>query len=136
MRGASHFLADHPLDLFQLLHEIHLGVQATGGVDDNDIKGVGGSIFDTVKNDRGRIDAGLPGHHLHPGPFSPDPELIDSRGPEGIAGHQQDRMTGTGKLGGNLADGRRLAHPVDADHQDDKGAGLRHIQLSCLVGFL
>ena len=49
--------------------------------------------------------------------FRPDLQLISCRRAEGIRRCQHDAVAGVLKAHGQLADGRRLAHAVHADHQ-------------------
>ncbi len=53
--------------------------------------------------------------------FGPDLELLGGGGPEGVRRAQQARSSLRLPGGGELPDGRGLARPVHADHEDDPG---------------
>ena len=72
---------------------------------------------------------------VHTGAVGPDLQLVGGGGAEGISGAQQHLLALRLQLGGQLADGRGLAHAVDADEQHDAGGGgqvqggVAHLQL-------
>ncbi len=65
------------------------------------------------------------GDHRDLGPVRPDPELVDGGGTERVGGCEDDRPALGRVAARELADGRRLARPVDADDEDD-GRTARH----------
>ena len=60
---------------------------------------------------------------VHTGAVGPDLQLVGGGGAEGISGAQQHLLALRLQLGGQLADGRGLAHAVDADDQNHTGMG-------------
>ena len=59
-------------------------------------------------------------------PLGPDGELLDGRGAERVRGHEQDVASLRRMQCCELADGRRLADPVDAEHEDDPRPLVEH----------
>ena len=58
------------------------------------------------------------------GALGPDLQLLGGGGAEGIGGAEEDLLPLLLQLVGQLADRRRLADAVDADHQNDRRLGL------------
>ncbi len=65
-----------------------------------------------------RIGAGLLSNDRNVVALAPDLQLFDGRSPECIPGSQHDRESLFAESPCELADRRRLARAVDADHQD------------------
>ena len=57
VRGAGQLLLDHPAHLLELAHQVDLGVQAPGGVDDDDVGAARARRGDAVVDDGGRVAA-------------------------------------------------------------------------------
>ncbi len=110
-------LLGDPAHLAQLLHQVRLGVQATGGVGEDEIDVLGRGPLDPVVDDGRRIAACLAPDELDTGPFGPRPELLGRRGAERVAGRHQHRPADGRLLARDLADGGGLADAVDADEQ-------------------
>ena len=126
--GAGIQLGDDALHFGQFVHEVALGVQAAGGVDDEHIHMAGAGGFQSVVGDGGRVGAVGLGDDGDGVAFAPDLELLDGGGAEGVARGQQDAVAVALKSMGELADGGGLADAVDADHQNDEGAaGFRNV---------
>ena len=53
----SQLLADHAADLGELGHQVVLGVQAPGGVDDHDVGAALAALRDRLEGDRARVRA-------------------------------------------------------------------------------
>ena len=60
----------------------------------------------------------------HAGPLRPDPELIDRGRAERVGGGEEHAAALGGVARSELADRRRLAGPVDADDEHDRGPAL------------
>jgi hypothetical protein len=69
------------------------------------------------------VAAFLAGDHRRADPVAPDLQLLDRGGAEGVAGGEQHAIILLLQPVGELADRRRLARAVDADHQDHVRAG-------------
>ena len=120
--GAGQALVDDPADLRQLVHEVRLGVEPAGGVGDDEVRAAGDGRIERVVDDGARVRARGVGDHRHLGPVRPDPELVDGGGAERVGGGEDDRATFGGVATRELADGRGLAGPVDADDEDHRRA--------------
>jgi len=72
-----------------------------------------------VEDYRGRIRAFLLMDHWRADPFSPDLELINCRGPEGVGGGEDHTRAGLLSAFCELGGGRRLAGAVDTDQEGD-----------------
>ena len=78
-------------------------------------------VRDRLERDRRGVAALATAHGEHPDPLAPRLELVGGRGAEGVRGTEDDAPAVTDEHAGDLADGRRLARPVDADDEDDAG---------------
>ena len=90
MRGAGDEAvggADHLVELF---HEVGLGVEATGGVDDEDGGGAGFGGGEGVEECGGRVAALFGLDDVDAGALGPDFELLDGGGAEGVGGAEED----------------------------------------------
>ena len=73
-------LVDHAADLGQLGHQVVLGVQAPGGVDDHDVDAALAPARDRVEGDRARVGAlGGPLTNSQPGALAPTPRAARPR---------------------------------------------------------
>ena len=115
--------AEDAADLGQLLHQVRLVLEAPGGVDDQHVLAGRGRLLDAVEDDPGGVAAFLAGDDRRADALAPDLQLLDRGGAEGVAGGEQDAIILLLQPMAELADGGRLARAVDADHQDDVGAG-------------
>src|SRR5918996_4480489 len=84
---------DDPADLCQLLHEVHLRVQAAGSVDDHDVAPTRLRRLDRVVGDRRRVRATLGPDEVRPGALRPDLELLLRGRPERVCGRKDDRAS-------------------------------------------
>src|SRR5215218_4570935 len=115
-------LLDDPLDLAELVHEPALGVQATGGVDDDDLGAVALGLLDRLEGDGCRILAlALGTHDAHARALGPRRELVDGRSTERVGRAHHDAPVVTAEEPRELTDRRGLAHAVDADDEHDRG---------------
>ena len=111
-------LLQHPDDLVQLVHQPGLVLQAAGGVDEQHVDRLcpcRGQRLISEARGIGALDAG---DHRAFGARTPDLELLDRRGAEGVAGREHDAAALAREPRGELADGRRLAGAVDAGDED------------------
>ncbi len=120
-RRGDHLL-ETAVDLVQLLHEVVLGVEPPGRVDEHPGRALGQGAGGPVEGDGCRIAPHLVADDRHPGPLAPALQLVDGRGPEGVPGHHEHSFAPGLEVGGQLAQGRGLAHAVDAHQQDHLGA--------------
>ena len=110
---------DDPADLAELGHEVDLGVQAPGGVDEHDVDAPRLGCLDRVEHHGAGIGSGLVRHHVGPGAVRPDAHLVDRRRPVGVGGGDQRGAALLAEAVRELAEGGRLAAAVDPDHEDD-----------------
>ncbi len=74
-------------------------------------------VGDGVECDRRRISPAVAPHDRHVRALGPDVELLDRGRAVRVGRAEHDDAARLLRLLGELADGRRLAGPVDADHQ-------------------
>ena len=120
-------------DLAELAHQVILGVQAAGGVDDEhvDLAGLGG--VDGVVDDGAGIGALPLADDLDAQPLAPDGELLDGGGAEGVAGGEHHPLALLLSAAGELGDRGRLADAVDAHHQGQHGTAAEDARAGHLV---
>ena len=93
-------------------------MKPAGGVDDHHVLPPGAGRPDGVERHRRGISTLLPRDHLHPEPISPRLQLGPGGGTERVSSGEHHSAAVVLEPGGQLGDGRRLAGPVDAHHQD------------------
>jgi hypothetical protein len=96
-------------------------VEATGGVDDDDVPAALGRRLDRVVGDGRRIAAALAPDEVGLRPLGPDLELLLGRCAEGVRRAEDDGAAVLAQALGELADRGRLPSAVDADDEDDAG---------------
>ena len=127
MGGAGNELFGGAAHLVELFHEVGFGVEAAGGVDDEDLGPAGfGGGAGVVEGGRG-VATLLGFDDLDAGALGPDFELLDGGGAEGVGGAEQHATVLGGEVRGELARGGGFAGAVDPDHHDDFRARLRVI---------
>jgi len=89
VRRAGQLLADDAVELVQLLHEVVLGVQAAGGVDEQVIRMAGLRGGDGIVRHGGGIRAIGAGDDLDLEAGAPELELLDGGGAEGVTRGEQ-----------------------------------------------
>ena len=99
-------------------------MEAAGRVGDDEVGVAGHRGVEGVEDDRARVSAWRVGDDIDPGPVGPDAKLVDRRRAERVGGGEDDAPTLALVARGEFADGRRLAGPVDADDEDDRGTAL------------
>ena len=87
--GGSVSLGGYSLNLFKLLHQVKLGVQPAGGIDNYLLRLPAACRLQGIKDHRPGISTGLVANNIHANFPTQLFELVDSRRPEGISGHQQ-----------------------------------------------
>ncbi len=80
--GAAHF--------FQFRHQVGLGLQAAGGIDNYVIGLAGFGCGEGIEHDGAGVRAGVLADDLDAGAFAPDFELFNGCGAECIGGAEQD----------------------------------------------
>ena len=110
---------DDTSDLRQLFHQVHLRVQAAGGVDDDDVPAARRSGFDGVVGDRRRVSSALRADEIGLRPAGPDLELLLGRRAERVRGRDDHRAAVFVQVVRELPDRRRLAGAVDSDDEQD-----------------
>jgi hypothetical protein len=117
VRRAGGLPLDHALELGQLIHEVALGVQSAGGVDDQHVGAARHGGLERIEDHRGGIGAGRLSHHLDVDASPPRFQLLDGGGPERVGGGEDDVATLALETGGQLGARGGLAGAVDAEHQ-------------------
>ena len=103
----------------ELAHQVVLGVQAPGGVDDHDVDARCARLRDRLEGDRARVRALGAGHDLAARALRPALELLAGRRPERVGRAEQHAAPElAAQVPRELADRRRLAGPVHADGHD------------------
>src|SRR5207248_3040919 len=115
--------AEHAADFRQLVHQMLLVLEAACGVHDENVFAGGRRLLHSVEQDSRRVAALLAGNDRRADALAPDLELLDRGGTESIAGGEQDAIIRFLEPMAKLADRRRLARSVDADHEDHVWAG-------------
>ena len=111
---------DHTPDLRELVHQVRLGVEPTGSVDDHDIVPSRAPGFDRVERDGGGIATRGSADEIGSRPLCPDLELLLRSGPKRVAGADENATPVLTQLLRQLADRRRLSRAVDAHDEDDR----------------
>ncbi len=109
---------DHAANLGELLHQVRLGVEPAGGVDDRDVVAARPGRLDGVVGDGGGIGAVRGADEVGLRPLRPDLELLLGGSTERVGGPEEDTAVVLAELLGELADRRRLAGAVDPDDED------------------
>src|SRR5579885_2933506 len=117
VRGAGDDFGGGALHFFEFGHEIGLGVETAGGVNDDGIgfAGLGGG--DRVEDDGGRVGAGFLLDDFYAVALRPDFKLLDGGGAE------NDAVPLLAEAVCELADAGGLAGAIDADDENDAGIG-------------
>ena len=113
----------HPAHLAQLLHQVRLGVEPTGGVAEHEVDvRVPRPRCDPVEDDRARVAALVAPHEVGAGPLGPRRRAArrPRRGTCRRRPAARERPSAT-CCAADLADGGGLADAVDADEQPHVG---------------
>jgi hypothetical protein len=114
------FLADHPFDLPQLVHQIGLGVQATRRVDEDHVHHPGFGCNDTVEGHSSWIGTMSLANDLHSHPIPPHLKLINSGCTKGISSDKKRSPPALHHPLCNFRDGGCLSNAVDSNDKGDK----------------
>ena len=125
--GRAAGLAFHnPAHLLEFFHEIALGLQAAGRIDDDDVDVARLRGCDAVVHDRGRVAPIAAADDFDLAALGPYRQLLGSRGAERIGRYEHHAFALRRQGAPELSDGRRLAAAVDADHEDDGRLVIEH----------
>ena len=106
-------------DLVELIHQVALGVQTSGGIDKQNIVLIPDGDIHRLPRHGGGIGVLPLGVETGTRAFRPNAELFHGGSPEGVGGGKEDFFAlHTGAVG-QFGDGRGLAYAVDADDQND-----------------
>ena len=95
-------------------------MQPAGRIADDHVHAARAAGGDRVEHDGGRVCPFRLAYHLDAGAVRPNLELVDSRRAERVSRAEQHLLALRFKAGRQLADGRRLAHTVDANDEHDR----------------
>ena len=109
--------SQNPVHLAQFLHQVGLGVQPAGGVDDQDIGATRLAGLIGVKGDCAGVTTGFVPYNIYADLPAQDFQLLGGSGPESVRRAQDDFLSFLCEMMGQLGDAGGLAHSVDAHHQ-------------------
>ena len=118
VRGGGVVLLQHAADLRELLHQIALRVETSGGIDEEKIAAPGAGGLPRVEGDGGGVGAGLAGDQFQTELLGPRAELFDGGGAERVAGGDGDGVPLLLEQPRQLGGGGGRAGAVDPDHHD------------------
>ena len=107
--------------LGELAHELGRGMEATGGIDEDQIASQAVSLVQHVVAHAGRIASTLALDHGHAGALAPNIELLDGGGAERIGATDHNLLSTVRHVAGDLSHRGGLASPVDAYKQHAAG---------------
>src|SRR6185503_13597938 len=107
-------------DLLKLRHQIGLVVQPAGSVDDQYVGAAVAGGVESVEGDAGSVGARGAGEDLRADAVTPNGQLLDRGGAEGVAGGEHHAETLAPGDGAELSDGGGLAGTIDADDENDE----------------
>ena len=81
-------LGGHSFNLLKLLHQVKLGMQSAGGINNYLLNLAVAGCLQSIKDHCPRVGTRLMSHHLHPGRFSQALELVNRRCSKGISRRQ------------------------------------------------
>ncbi len=108
---SGHLPLDDPARLLELAHEVDLGVEAPGGVDEHDVGSARARGDEAVVHDRCGVAALILLDDVATDARGPLAELLHGGGAERVAGDHHRGLAELAEAPGHLADGRRLARP-------------------------
>ena len=120
MWGARQFLVHHPVQFLQFLHQIALGVLAACRINEKVIGLARQRGGHRVVRDGGRVSAIIAGDDRHIQTLSPEFELLNRGGAEGVAGGEQRGLAARLNQVRELGARGCLAGAVDAYDGDDR----------------
>jgi len=119
VRCAGDDFAGGAAHLLQLQHEVFLGLQAAGGIDDDVIHLAAWRGDGVEETALGSLPCS--GESLAYRCARPDLQLLDGGGAEGIGGTEEDGALFVLEAAGEFADGGGFTAAVDAHHEHDGG---------------
>src|SRR5262249_52873978 len=118
MWGRGHYALDDALDLLELIHQMGLAVQASGGVGKHYIHATRLRRLQCIEDHRAGVGAGALRTEERATALRPDGELLDCRGPKGIAGREYHaEVLGLLQPVRELANAGGLARAVHTDRE-------------------
>ena len=111
--------SDGPGDVPDLVHQVLVDRQATGGVHDDHIGGMGARGGNRVEDDGGGIGARFLFYDFHAGAVGPDFQLLNGCRAKSVGGAEDYARVFFFQTIGELADGCCFAGAVHADDEDD-----------------
>src|SRR5512135_699965 len=97
MGSAGKFLPDHPFDLSKLIHEIRLGVEPAGRVDQDDIGTSSLRRGQSIEGNGRRVSSVAMSDEFDTDAIRPDLQLINRRSTEGVGGDKERDAASLGK---------------------------------------
>jgi len=107
----------HSVDLAEFLHQVGLGVQPAGGVDDGDVGAPRLAGLIGVEGHRAWVSAGFVANYIYADLLAKDFQLFGGGGPKGVRRSQDHLLAFLGEMIGQLGDAGGLTHSVDTHHQ-------------------
>ncbi len=112
---------DGLFDGFELVHELGVDVEPAGGVDEDDVVGVGLGVLDCLFGDDDRLFLVAEGEHGDFELFAQHFELLDRRRAVYVGRDEQGSLVLLFEQEGELAGGGGLAGALEADEHYDGG---------------
>src|SRR5712692_43528 len=112
-RAGNHF-GGGALHLFEFSHEVRFGVQASGGIHDDDVGRARFGSGDSVVNNRGGVGAGFLLDDFDAVALRPDFQLLDRGGAKRVRGAEHHAAAFLAQPVGELPDAGGLARAVHA----------------------
>ncbi len=113
----------NPPDFGELVHQLTLVLQTTGGIDDQHVDALCCCPFDRVKYHTRRIAAFGSGNNGDTDPFRPDLQLPDGGRAKGVTRRQHDAVILLEEQMRHFGDGCGLARSIHADDEDNLRSG-------------
>src|SRR6516162_510296 len=119
-------LLQHAHDLGELRHQVRLVLQPSGSVNNEHIPVVGACALKRLIGNAGRIGPHILGHDLGADALTPDFELVDGRGTEGVSGGEHYGRAFSHELMRELCRSGGLTGSVHSNEQN-------HMRMSALA---
>src|SRR5690606_12216688 len=118
---------DDPLHLLQFLHQVVLGMQAAGRVDEQQVTALADAPLRSVESHRGRVAVVRTRHGRDTETLPPYRQLCAACGPEGVACCEHHLAAVGRVVAAQLGDGGGLADAVDADYHHYLASWLHYV---------
>ena len=112
-------------DFPEFLHQIVAGVDAAGGVADEELGLVGNRLLVRVETHRGGIGIRVAADDGNAEAVAPALELLDGGGAEGVGGREADREAAVLEPEAEFCGGGGFSCTIDADDENDEGFAIR-----------